>query len=55
MVEGDNSDSPSEIRTTFLEPHLGWRCAVTKRWTSLGVTSSGYLPMTPKKMLRSWA
>ena len=55
MVEGANPDSPSEIRTTFSAPFLGRRWAVTKRSTSLGVTSAGSLPMTPKKTLRSWA
>ena len=55
MVEGESPDSPSEIRTTFSAPFLGWRWAVTKRNTSLGVTSAGSLRITAKKTLRSWA
>ncbi len=55
MVEVDNPDSPSEIRTTFSAPLLGRRWAVTKRSTSFGVTSAGSLPTTPKNTLRSWA
>ena len=55
MVEGEVPIRHRRSAPRSRRPSSGGAVAVTKRNTSLGVTSAGSLGITAKKTLRSWA